>query len=392
MKKGKSLVELAKQIEDVKENSADFVVPTEKLSMKVDEKILDDILDETLMREQAKEDGTLTSEPKRIKTPVLSFENGDEKNFDLNPWSSQQVATYTGIPKQYFDKIATENPDLLADNVNHGLRMQVAEGSRSGKPESRMLRTYRGHVRGFVSAAYRRLDCYGLLETVLPVIAGNGFELESSELTDRRMYLQVVTPRIKAEVIVGDIVQYGLTISSSDVGSGSVRVEPLIFRLRCTNGLITSAHIKKMHIGHNQAGDDIRELLTTETQALSDAAFWSEVKDVVIATMNQDFFDKEVAKLRAAANEKIENFDIPEVVELAAKAVGVTNKETKNSIVAYLANGADGAGLTKWGLANAFTFAANQEHVSYDDAIELERTGSKIIELPKSAWRRISAA
>lgn len=374
MKAGKSLVELASEIQSIKDNSKDYIVPTERLEM-------------TLKSE-------LLPEPKsEWKTePVLTFTNGEEKSFALNSWSGSQLATYTNIPKPYYDRISVENSALLCENVNHGLRMQAAESSRNGKPENRMLRTYKGNIRGFVSSSYRRLDCYDLLSTVLPVVKDNGFELISSELTDRRMYLQLTTPRITSMVKVGDVVQYGLTISSSDVGSGSVRVEPLVYRLRCTNGMILSSAIKKMHIGRDLAGDDIQELLSEETLNITDQAFWKQVRDVVVATMDQKYFDNQVGKLRLAADNKIENFNIPEVVELASKTVGVTSKSLKEIVAGYLANGADGAGLTQWGLANAFTFAANHDSVSYDDSVELERVGAKIIDLNKSQWKVIAAA
>jgi len=133
--------------------------------------------------------------------PVLSFQNGHKERFELNPWSSRQLSTYTNIPQTYYDRIAGENPDLLARNVNHGLHVQAQQMGRGGKTESRMLRTYRGALRGFVSSSYRRLDCCDLLETVLPIIAENGFVVDSAEITDRRMYLQVTTPRIIAEEV-----------------------------------------------------------------------------------------------------------------------------------------------------------------------------------------------
>ncbi len=368
-------MELAAMIEDVKDNSKDYIVPTERLEMKIERQVV-----------------PVPDGEGYLPKPVLSFKNGEEKSFELNSWSGSQLATYSNIPKAYYDRIESENAGLLALNVNHGLRVQAADSSRNGKPESRMLRTHKGIVRGFVSSSYRRLDCYDLLMTALPVVQENGFALISSELTDRRMYLQLTTPRIQSVVKVGDVVQYGLTISSSDVGSGSVRVEPLIYRLRCTNGMILPSAIKKMHIGRDLAGDDIQELLSEETLNLTDQAFWNQVRDVIVATMNQKYFDAQVEKLRIAAGEKIENYNIPEVVELASKAVGVTSKSLKDIVGAYLANGADEAGLTKWGLANAFTFAANDESVSYDDSVELMRTGSKIIDLDKSQWRRIAAA
>ena len=381
MKSGKSIIELAQQIQDIKDNSRDFIVPTAKLSMTIETD-----------REEVVRQAGLPPEQKsnKIFKPVLEFKNGDDERFALNSHSSRQLATYTGIPQAYYDKIQDENPNLLASNVNHGLRMQSQQEKR-GKIESRMLRTYRGSLRGFVSSSYRRLDCFDLLETVFPIINDNGFEVISTELTEQRMYLQVHTPRISAEVKKGDVVQYGMTISSSDVGAGSVRVEPLIVRLICLNGATFTSSIKKMHVGRNQAGDDIQELLSENTKNLSDAAFWSEVRDVVIGTMQQDFFKKQVEKLQFAATDEIKNFNIPEVVELASKHLGITNNNVRNSVVSYLANGADGAGLTRWGLSNAFTFAANQDFVSYDDSVELQRSGSRILDLTSNQWRQISA-
>lgn len=380
MKTGKSLVELAKQLQDIKDNSRDFIVPTEKMKVSLEE-----IADETERRKAEAEN----AEPPAPKVrPVVEFENGDRERFQLNGWSDRQMSTYSEIPHAYYQRIKSEDPALFARNVNHGLQRKVAE---SGSGETRMLRTYRNGIRAFVSARYRRLDCYDLLNTVFPIMADNNFDLKSSEITDTRMYIQAVTPKVKAEIKVGDTVQFGLVISSSDVGAGSLRVEPLIYRWACLNGMITSAAIRKFHIGRNQAENDVYELLTDDTKELTDAAFWSQVKDVVLGSMKPDVFDKEVDKLRIAANEPIQNFDLPRVVELTAKAIGISGEATKQSMVEYLASGADGAGLTKWGLANAVTAAAKSDDVGYDDAVDLERAGAKVIDLTPKQWSVIAA-
>jgi hypothetical protein len=281
---------------------------------------------------------------------------------------------------------------LFAENVNHGLHRQADAGGRGNKPEGRMVRTYAGEVRALVSPSYRRLDCVDLLETVLPALIENGFEVKSCEITDRRMYVQAVTPRITADVKVGDAVQFMLTLSGSDVGAGAARVEPGILRLRCLNGMTMATALRKFHIGRDQGSDNIYELLTDQTKELSDAAFWSQVRDVVLGSMQPEIFNKEVDRLRIAANEPILNFDIPRVVELATNAVKVSNPAVQQSIIAYLANGADGAGLNKWGLANAFTFAAQSESINYDDAVELQRAGARIIDLTPKQWSVIAAA
>lgn len=356
MREGKSITELAQQLQDLRENARDFIVPTKSLAMVV-----------------SPIDGLLK----------LEFTNGKAERFAPNSWSHRQVATYTGVPQAYYDRLKAENPGLLASNVNHGLAMH--------KDERRLVRTYRDGVRAMVSDRYRRLDSVDLLETVAPILIESGMQVLSSELTDMRMYLQVTTPRLKADVKVGDTVQYGLVVSSSDVGAGSVRVEPLLYRLVCTNGMITSAAIRKFHIGKAAGeGDDPYELYSDATRSLTDQAFWAQVRDVVLASLNPAHFEKQVDKLRLAAGQAITNFDLPQVVELAARHVGVSGDKVKQSVVAYLANGADGAGLTRWGLANAFTAAANADHVSYDDSVDLERVGAQIIDLPKSAWNAIS--
>jgi hypothetical protein len=376
MKSGKSIQELAAQLEDIQSNARDFIVPTQM--MKVD---LHDVIAATEEKQAAE---------KKVE-PVLTFTNGEKKSFALNTWSDRQLAQYADIPKAYYDRIKVENPSLFADNCNHGLFKQAEVARLAHTQEARMIRTYRGSIRALVSAKYRRLDCFDLLQAVGPQMIEAGLKVKSSELTDRRMYIQAVTDRIEAEIKKGDVVQYGLVISSSDVGAGSVRIEPLIFRLVCLNGMIASTAIRKFHVGRNQAEDDTYELLTDSTKDLTDAAFWAQVKDVVAASMQPERFNAEVDRLRIAANEPILNFDVPRVIELASKAVGVTNEGVKKSMVAYLANGADGAGLTRWGLANAFTHAAGMNDVNYDDSMDLQRAGAKVIELNANQWKHIAA-
>lgn len=358
MKTGKSIVELAQELTRIKESARDFVVPVSQL------------------KAEASKSGL-----------TVGFQDGTSQThaYGLNAWSGTQVANYTDIPKQYFDRISKENPGLAAENVNHGL-------SRAPKKESRMVRTLDGKVRGFLSSRYRILDSHDMLEAVFPAFQNKGMEIVSSEITDSRLFLKALSPKLTAEVSKGDAVQFGLVVSTSDVGGGSVRVEPLIYRLVCLNGLIMNTAIRKFHVGKNQAEEDIRELLTDKTRELSDAAFWAQVRDVVLGSMKEENFHQQVDRLRVAANDEIKNFDLPRVVELSMKAVGISGDGKKNSILAALASGNEGAGLTRWGLVNSFTRAAQSEEISYEESIELERAGGLILELPKTNWSHIASA
>ena len=366
MKAGKTLAQLAQELERINATKRDFVVPTEMLKAEA------------------------LPNPETGKEALnLSIEG--QSAYGVNSWTMGQLAQYADVPKQYLDRIAIENPKLAARNINHGFESAVLDSKKDGRNESRLVRTLDGNVRGLLSSRYRILDAHDMLEATLPTILENQMKVVSSEITDTRLYLKCLSPKLEAEVKKGDVVQMGLVVSTSDVGAGSVRVEPMIWRLVCQNGLIMPSSMRKYHVGKNQAEDAIRELLTDRTRELTDAAFWAQVRDVVIASMRPEMFQKEVDRLRVAANEEIKNFDLPRVVELTMKATGITGEGKKNSIVAALANGNEGAGLTRWGLINAMTRAAHDEDISYDQSVELERAAGLVLELPRKDWEHISA-
>lgn len=382
MKNGKSITELAAQLQSIRDTAKDIVVPVAHL--------------EKVTAIAAYKDEVLGGDQPATtrKELFVQVQNDSTHTLAPSPWAHSQLAEYADIPKAYYDRVLGENPSLTALALNHGFAIQAGIAASQKGIAGRMLRTHGGKLRAMVSSRYRTLDNFDLFEAIAPALIDLGFEPESVELTDKRLYLKVLSPKIESEVSVGDTVQYGLVVSNSDVGAGSVRVEPLLYRLVCKNGMISSTAIRKAHLGRNLAGDDISDLLSDRTKELSDAAFWNQIRDVVVNTAKPEFFEREVNRLREAKGVALKLFDIPEVVERAAREAKITiNENVKKSIIDNLANGADGAGMNKWGLANAFTYAAGSvESLSYDDATELERAGSKIIELSPRSWEVINAS
>jgi hypothetical protein len=361
MKTGMNLVEMATELSRIAETKKDYIVPVEKMQAVVkDDKL------------------------------AIEFENGHINQYPVNDWSGSQLATFSDIPKSYFDRISSENPELMAKNVNHALERIVAKAKTERRTESRLIRTLDGNVRGLMSSRYRILDSHDMLEAIYPTFIEKGLKIESSAVTDKRLFIKAVSPALKSEIKQGDVVQYGITISTSDVGAGSVRVEPLIYRLVCKNGLIMPSAIRKMHIGKNQTESDVYELLSDSTKHLTDTAFWAQVRDVVLASLKPENFEAQVDRLRVAAGEEIKNFDLPRVVELTMRATGLTGDGKKNSILAALASGNEGAGLTKWGLINSFTRAAQDDAIDYEESVEMERAAGLILDLAPSQWKTIS--
>jgi hypothetical protein len=284
MKQGLTLTELAAELERQLQSKRDFVAPTERLHVLVG--------------------------GERGGQPLMTL--AGVGTYPIQPYAHSQIAQHLGIPMTYYDRMRQEAPQLLADNANHWF---------AHHPAKRMLRTLDGHLRAYVSDRYRPLDNYDLVEAVLPVLLDDAqVRVESSAITETRMYIKVVTERLTAEIVPGDVVQAGLVVTNSEVGAGSVKVEPLLYRLICKNGAISQdVSMRKHHVGRGQAGDDaIREFLRDETRALDDRAFWAKVQDVVRGALNEVMFERLVRPWKDAAGQPISG-DPVQVVEVTAK-------------------------------------------------------------------------
>jgi len=344
MKQGRSINELAAEIKRQQETKADYIADTRQLV---------------------------------YKPEIDVIEINGHGEFTITDHTHSQLQTRLNIPAKYYDLMKKKEPGLLAMNLNYWF---------NAHPEKRMIRTLDSKARAFLSSRYRPLDNYDLIETILPAIIEADCKIESCEITDSRLYIKAVSERIQAEVKQGDIVQSGLIISNSEIGAGSIRVEPLIYRLACTNGMIAADYgMNARHVGRNIYGDDnnAQELWRNETRKLTDAAFWNQVKDTVGGVLNENKFNRIVNSLKEAT--ETESLKKPLLaVEKLQKTIKFNDNE-KDGIISHLINGGD---LTKYGVANAIT-RYSQDIVNYDRATELESIGWEVVKLPKSDWEEL---
>lgn len=353
MKFGKTLVEFAQELTRQMESKKDYLVDTRKMVF-----------------DYGTDGGMLSLTNDQTHTTTI---------LGINEIAHDQIGTALGIPAKYYDKMRKENPELLSQNVNSWFQKD---------PKERMIRTLDNDVRAFLSKQYRRIDNFPIAQTVLPIIADmEDARIESCELTDRKMYIKVVNPRLTAEVVPGDIVQSGIIISNSEVGAGSVEIQPLVYRLVCSNGMVVNdASTKRRHVGRgNVAGEDFT-LYSDETLKLDDNAFLAKVRDTVKAIADQTRFDRVVDMMRTAKDAKIVTANIPAMVELAGTDFGFTKQEG-TGILDFLIRGGD---LTLYGMANAVTRFA-QDVESYDRSTELESVGYDILGMSASKWNRLNA-
>jgi len=353
MKQGRTLIGLVEELERQLKTKVDMIVPT------------------PLMHHRTGTDGSTS----------LQIEAPDgAKQFTATESCRRQLADRLKIPFTYFERMRTNQPELLDRNVNTWLHRE---------PEQRLIRTLDGRARAFLSDRYRRLDNYDLLEHVLPILRElPGARFESMELTEARMYVKVVSPRVEFEIQPGDLVQAGVVISNSEIGQGSLSVQPLVYRLVCSNGLIAPDRaMRKQHVGRLQeASTEEITIFRDDTLAAEDKAFYLKVRDVVQAAVSQATFEQTAAKMRATLGIKLTGDPVKAVEVLATRYL--LNEQERSGVLRSLIAEAD---LSGYGLVNAITGYAQQVD-DYDRATELEQLGGRLLDQSKSEWDALVAA
>ncbi len=344
MNKGISLVELAQQIEKQKAEKHDLIASTAAMTMTDDAK-------------------------------GLVVAGQDE--YRINGNAHDQIGARLGIPSKYYDRMATDAPHLLAANVNTWFNK---------KPERRMVRTLAGTTRAFLSDRYQRVDNHEIAEVALPVLMNiPDVQIVSTQITEHRMYIQAVSPRLQGDVKVGDAVQAGVVISNSEVGAGAISVAPMIYRLVCLNGMIIpDQKFRAYHVGRKI--EDNEQLWADDTRKADDRAILLKVRDMVAAAVSEVNFRKTLDTMRGMTEIKIEGNPATSV-EVLGKKLGTTEAE-QGGILRALIEGGD---LSAWGLINATTAQAHHAH-SYDRSVEFEAAGGTLLNLGRDEWQRILVA
>ena len=297
----------------------------------------------------------------------------------------RQMGDRLKIPATYYDRLLGEAPDLLLQNVNYWFQRI---------PEIRMVRTLDREVRAYLSDRYRPLEHYDLAEVVLPALADAGAAVHSCHVTPTRLYIKGVMEAVEETVpppkgaagrsYHAVTMSPGIVISNSEVGRGALSIQPAVHNLQCTNMAVWAEHaLRRLHLGPSLGADsdEVMRYLSDETRRLSDAALWSQVRDIVRRTLQGEVFAQIVGDLQAARAAPLPAAKAPEAVKKLAQRHGLGDRE-RTGVLGYLIEGGD---LTRFGLSNAVT-RYSQDVEDYDRASWLEELGGEVIALPPNDW------
>lgn len=298
-----------------------------------------------------------------------------------------QACAILNVPKRYADMLrASDDRDV---NTLLGTSLTTLARASDGRHLIRTLGDpdaapgINPHVRAILSDRYRRIDNEEVVERIVPAIP-DGFGVASANVSPAYMYLKFVREtELDVDPRLGGL-KIGVEIRNSEVGAGALTIRPTLFRLVCLNGMTSTKAQRFVHLGSRDERDG-HVPYADATLALEDRAMLAKVADAIRWAVSDQVADDLIGSVNAAAGSTtVRRPD--QAVERLADRWDLTD-ERKGNILRHLATGGD---LSRWGMTNAITRAAQDED-TYDQRAEMEALGGQALAMPVREWEAVAA-
>ena len=210
-----------------------------------------------------------------------------EEVYPFSEHAMSQFCAKLDIPIRYFRRLPDEMKIIVA---NYDLRRL--------KGTSFLVRRKSNWIRAFLSSEYVVYNNSEIAETVESLLGNGALTMKSFVLEETHMFLKIISEEIWD---VDSGLKAGIMIGNSEVGMGSVSVEPFVFRKPCTNDLIVSREksFRHAHI-HLTAYELTRRMAEAVSEGFSLA---SSMLDAFLKTREEPIEDP-VAAIRKIARTK----------------------------------------------------------------------------------------
>lgn len=337
--------------------------------------------------------------------PVLTDDGVTEADGTYRPTevADEGLAGRLGIPRGYMRTMREQGrADLWDANVNGWLRgtdatnhSDMHETAAQQKPH--FLRMFRGDVgeygiaRAVLSDRFGVIDNLDILMSALSGIrdAGVNVDIRQCDLSERRMYVRVAAPEVKAlapELLRGyrspwtgaegtdnPTVFAGFIISNSEVGNGSFSLTPQVVVQICNNGMTVKADaLKAVHLGSKMDEGVIRWSDDTQRKQLD--LITSRTKDAVNTFLDVDYVKQFISSIDEQAAVRLEKPD--EKVRTVTKSLSFSDSEQEGVLSHFIQGGQPTAG----GVLHAVTSFA-QTIDSVDRSYQVEEKGLEALAL-----------
>jgi len=289
----------------------------------------------------------------------VRFHLNGGNHFAITKPCHNQIAERLDIPVKYYHRMEAEAPELLTENVNAWLQRDERDFFVRGLGDS---------VRALLSDRYRVIDHQDVLYCALNELQAHEAEVEDCFLSETEMNLKVKSSRLRDFVRhKDDLIIGGLLLSNSETGHGALRIDPRLFRVKCSNGMVIEEFAtRQIHLGN---GDDE-----------FDEAVYISIRRSIKELFGQ--FGEIIQTVRETTEIKVRN---PQrVISNVVEHYRLSDSQRDNILIAF---GGEPE-YDQYGIANAVTRAAQMEE-KWENSIELEKIGGKLIALPGKEFKEL---
>jgi hypothetical protein len=310
------------------------------------------------------------------------------------------------IPLSYVRRLRRERVDLYDANANgwlHGRkakvrqveeRTEIVREAIPGDERSFMIRAFRGDggvgvARALLSDRYSIMDNLDVLTAALDGVrqAGVEVQIDGCDLSERRMYVRLVSPEITAMAPkwLGDyrspfdgrhgrdlpVVHAGLVISNSEVGNGAFSITPRLLVQVCRNGLVIKKDaMRSVHLGGRL--DEGTVQWSSDTQQKNIALVTAKTRDAVRSFLSAKYVMNTVWEIEAKAGTQIDRLEQVQTVTKSLKF----SEDQQDEILKHFTKAGD---WSLGGVMNAVTSAAKS--FDADAAAEMEETALSVLDV-----------
>lgn len=345
MKKGHDVKEMLNNINEDTKNKRDYLVDMKSIKV-----------------ETNTENGDAVSP---FVYPSISVDHLTTGSYVLTDHSLNQLCGKLEIGTQYLRKCLPVSQELVAHNLNFWIN--------NSKEKELMLRTYDtapiNEARALCSNRYKRIDNDVVANHSLNKLMDLGLDIKYSYYDRDTLNITAVNQKLEGEVYKGDVVQSGITITNSEIGSGSLIIQPFIYRLVCTNGMVAPRYLNRFYSRH------VGKIVIDTTKDDQYVTIIDKMQKQIDLVNSEDVWTESFQGLLQSRKQKVNSHQIVEL----AKRHGVTESERADIFGRLNHYVGDTFTTSKYELANAITNLGNDEDRSNSRARFFQELGGLIV-------------
>lgn len=342
MKKGQDVKKMLQRINDDVKYKKDYIVPLSSLGMK---------------------------ETNGFLPALVSSDFEGSSEFTMTEHALRLFCGKLDIGTRYITKCLLRDQAL----VNHNLNFWI----ENTKDRNFMIRAYERDnkkiARAILTDRYKRIDNDVIATKAINRMLDVGCEIKHADYDGDNLSITGVFPEIEGNVAgereVDDIIQAGITITNNEVGGGSFKVLPFLYRLVCTNGMVAPSFVGTFlakHVGkkvtdtdEDNQGEESLEKMLDKITALKDPKVFEDLFGIFKASKFKKTTSDQIVRL--------------------AKQHSLTDDERAGIFTRLDKVYGDTFTVDNFSLANAVTNLANDEEMSESRARFLQELGGHII-------------